>query len=256
MPSGVHISRWRCSGPWPFYLQFINLQTLTAQRCDLSIALLNDCSPVLIHEFSNSLIQYPPELLPPEAVIFCHGQPGLMDDMNSDLAVAWLVLKKFSLLVNLGRQTQQFMRLDIIQGTMTAVMYRLLLMKFAPGSFDEAIRCGLLAFSHHIFLQWQDIKLPYRRFPTSFKSNILHPKFTKEASPQLMLWLLMIAAGSIFEVANEPWLHQNLREYANKCRVKSWRGVEVILESFMWINLLDDLPGKQIYKSLNIKNDK
>lgn len=172
--------------------------------------------------------------------------------MDTDLATAWRVMKKFCLLVNLGAQTQRLIHPEIIHETMVAVVYRLLRMVFATGSIDEAVRLGLLAFSHHIFLQWQDIRLPYHHFPTTFQSCILGLKLVDGVTSRLMLWLLITGANSVFNISNEAWLRENLREHSDRCQVRTWREMQEILKSFMWIALLDEQPGKQIYDSLHL----
>jgi len=161
-------------------------------------------------------------------------------------------MRRFCLLVNLGTQTQGFIRLEIIQETMTAVIYRLLHMGFAAGSLNETVRHGLLAYSHHVFLQWQDVKLPHYHFPTAYRTCILHHKLFDEVSSQLMLWLLMTGANSVFNISDEAWLREYLREHANRCQVKTWKEMQDILKSFMWITLLDEQPGLYIFDLLNL----
>jgi hypothetical protein len=180
----------------------------------------------------------------------------LIRNMDNDLATAWRVMRRFCLLVNLGTQTQRLIRLDIIHETMTAVIYRLLHMSFAAGSIDENVRHGLLAFSHHVFLQWQDIKLPYHHFLIAYRNCILHLKLVDGVSSQLMLWLLMTGANSIFNISDEAWLRECFREQADRCQVKTWKEMQDILKSFMWIALLDEQPGKHIYDVLNLDEEK
>jgi len=144
------------------------------------------------------------------------------------------------------------MRLEIIHETMTAVMYRLLHMDFAAGSINETVRHGLLAFSHHVFLQWQDVKLPYHHFPIVYRNCILHLKLVDGVSSQLMLWLLMTGANSVFSISDEAWLMGHLREHADRCDVKTWKDMQDILKSFIWIALLEEQSGKYTYDMLNL----
>jgi hypothetical protein len=124
---------------------------------------------VFFSQPSEPVIEYPEKLLPASDDKMCSQDiMALIRNMDNDLATAWRVMRRFCLLVNLGTQTQRLMRLEIIHETMTAVMYRLLHMGFAADSMNETVRHGLLAFSYHVFLQWQDIKLPYNHFPTAY----------------------------------------------------------------------------------------
>lgn len=198
---------------------------------------------------------YPEKLLSaaPGEQMCCQGQNAeLMGNIDDRLATAWMVMRRFCLFANLGAQTRRLMQPAIIHQTMTAVMYRLLHMGFAAGSTDEAIRLGLLTFSHHLFLQWQDIKLPYNHFRTLCRDCILRLERVDGVSNQLMFWLLMTGAVSVFDISAEPWLREYLRDCADLCHVSTWKGAQSILKSFMWIELLDEQPGKHIFDLLHL----
>lgn len=202
------------------------------------------------------MIGYPEKLLPgPADKSFIQDNIEFIRSMDNDLATAWQVMRKFCLLVNVGTQTKRLLRLEIICDTMAAVIYRLLDMSFAAGSISETVRHGLLAFSHHVFLQWQDIKLPYRHFPTAYRNCILHLKFVDGVSSRLMLWFLMVGANSVFNMSDEKWLREALREYVDRCQVKTWKEMQDILKSFMWIGFLDEQSGQHIYRLLKADND-
>lgn len=172
--------------------------------------------------------------------------------VDEKLVAAWGVMKNFCLLVNLGTQTQRLMDPTIIHGTMASVMYRLLHMTFDTGSLDEAVQLGLLAFSHHIFLQWQDIKPPNSHFSTAYGRCILGLNKLEMVSDQFTLWFLMTGAISLFHPADAGWLMDVLREYAGRCQVKCWKDMQEILKSFLWIALLDERPAKQVYDSVHL----
>ncbi|KAI1378981.1 hypothetical protein F4677DRAFT_410239 [Hypoxylon crocopeplum] len=217
-------------------------------RCDLGIALLNGSYPVFFGQPSEPVIEYPEKLQPAsDDKSYSRDTMELVQIADKELATVWQVMRRFCLLVNLGTQTQRLIRPEIIHETMAAVMYRLLHMHFAAGSPDETVRHGLLAFSHHVFLQWQDIKLPYHYFPATYQSSILSLEGADGASPQLLLWLLMIGAISVFDISEDAWLREHIREYASRCQVKTWKAMQDILKSFMWIALLDEQAGKHIY---------
>jgi hypothetical protein len=206
---------------------------------------------VFFRQPSEPVGEFPKQLLPASGENLSNqNNSELIRTVDRDLATAWWVMRKFCLLVNLATQTRRPMYPKIIYETMVTVMYRLLHMSFAAGSVDEAIRLGLLAFCHHVFLQWQDVKLPRYRFLTTYRHCIVRLKLVVGVSSQLMLWLLMTGANSLFQMSEEPWLKDELRNYVERCEVKAWKGMEGILRSFMWIELLDEQPWKQIYASL------
>ncbi len=61
---------------------------------------------------------------------------------------------------------------------------------------------------------------------------------------------VMIGSNSVFYASNEALLVDLLREHAHRRQVRSWKGLQEILKSFMWIALLDDQSGKQVYDLL------
>lgn len=230
------------------YLQYI----LMLRRYDLGNALLTGSNTVFFCEPSEPVPEYPEELLSAADKNIHSKDINLTQSFDANLAAAWGVMKRFCLLINLGTQTQRFIRPDLIHQTMTAVMYRLLHMSFTAGSIDDVLRHGLLAFSYHVFLQWQDVKLPYDYFTTIYKQCILRLKLIDRASPQLMIWLLMIGAISVFDISDEAWMRAELQQHAKECQVKTWKEMQDILKSLMWVLLLDEERGAHVYEILHL----
>ncbi|OTA61487.1 hypothetical protein K449DRAFT_330998 [Hypoxylon sp. EC38] len=223
-------------------------------RVDLGVALLNSSKPVFFRQPLEPMVRYPEKLLlASDDKTYCSEDNfELMETLDNELARCWQVMRKFCLLVNLGMQTQRLVRLETTHRTMTALMYRLLHMSFTAGSIDEAIRHGLLAFSYHVFLQWQDIIPPYHQFAAAYKSCILGIKNAGGISSQLLLWLLMAGAVSVFNVSDESWLRELTKEYSDICQVRTWKEMRDILKSYMWVVTLDEEVGKRIHSLLDL----
>ena len=229
---------------------------LINRRCDLGIALLNGSDHIFYSSPCESVIRYPEKLsCPSDGKMQLPDSIDVLQTLDNDLETAWRVMGRFCMLINLAIQTQRLIRPEVIYETMISVMYRLLDMKFSPRSIDEAIRQGLLAFCYHVFLQWQDIKPPYQYFPSTYKDGILSLEFGGGSSPQLMLWLSMIGAVSVFNLDDEPWLLRLLRTCAGKCEIRTWDELQGILKSFMWIPLLNEQPGKHVYDLLQLEQE-
>lgn len=229
---------------------------LMLHRYDLSIALLNGSSPVFYCQPQHPVMVYPGQLLlAPDDEIYPQDKIGLIRQLDDNLVTACQIMRRFCLIVNLGSQAKQNFNPEIIHETMTSVMYRLLQTSFAGGVINKAVHLGLQAFSYHLFMQWQDIKLPYRHFPNNYQECIRSLKAIDTASPQLMLWLLMIGAVSLFNISDETWLGEYLREYIDICQIKTWKEMQDTLESYMWIVALDGQLGKQIYDELYLGVD-
>ncbi|CAG9985616.1 unnamed protein product [Clonostachys byssicola] len=219
-------------------------------RYDLSIALLSGLKPFFFTS-EESFIPYPEELLilddehkdsPEHTSFLCHVQ--------NDLALAWRVLRRFCSLANLGVHTRRRMRPGLILDTMNSVMYRLLHMEFAVDSTEECIRLGLLAFSHHVFLQWHEIRPTSSYFSHTYRSQILQSDSFKRLSPHLIVWFLMFAAISLFKSSAEMWLEDALREYIDKSGLRKWKDVQEMMNSTMWVAALDEQPARRIFNSI------
>ena len=220
--------------------------------------MFNDSEPVFFRQPLEPVPEYPKELLSTTfgTTKFQNTNDERIKDLDRGLATCWQVMRRFCLLVNLAAQTQASIHAELIYGTMIAVMYRLLRMDFSPGSLDQCIRHGLVVFSYHIFLQWQDVRLPYTYFPNMYKDCVLDLKLTGRVSSRLMLWLLMIGASSLYKVEEEEWLRLVLREHVEKCQVRTWNEMQDILKSYMWIGLLDDRTGKEIFELIRERKEK
>ncbi|OAP60523.1 hypothetical protein AYL99_05525 [Fonsecaea erecta] len=225
-------------------------------RCDIGMAMQTGSQPLFFNNpLSEPVVPYPDrELLSIRNSISTTGSQrdseNLLDKMDASLVEAWRVMERFCSIVNLAVETQRMLSPPLLYDTMASVMYRLLHMKFESGSVDEAVRLSLLGLTYHIFLQWQYLKLPYVYFPTIYKSCLLDPKLMGVASAQFMLWFLMVGAVSTFTTSDHPWLKDCVREHADKCQVKSWNEMRTVLKSFMWIGLLHDKPGKDVFDSV------
>jgi hypothetical protein len=175
---------------------------------------------------------------------------NFLQNIDEDLAAAWIVMQRFCSLVNLAAETQRVFPLEIVRNTMASVMYRLLHMSFETGTLEETVRLGLLALSYHLFLKWQDMNLPSAHFLSAYKNNLLHLKLIEVFPVQIMLWLLMIEGISIVDPPNDSWLKDSLQDHVGKCHITSWDSLRTILRSFMWISQLHDTPGKQIFDAI------
>ncbi|KAK8076519.1 hypothetical protein PG994_003791 [Apiospora phragmitis] len=204
-------------------------------RCDLGIALLTDSKPMFFLQPSEPIPEYPEQLIIKSVTGPCLSQDEKIGStLNEDLARVWRTTRAFCLLANLGTQTRMLLPPEIIHGTMAAVMYRLFYMSFVADSLDETMRLGLLVFTHHIFLQWQDTRPFPHGFSAAYRQSLRHHMSTGNSLPSdTMVWLLMIGAVSLFSISEEGWLRDSLREHFDTCQVKAWKDLQEILKSHL-----------------------
>jgi hypothetical protein len=178
-----------------------------------------------------------------------HWKPVQLN-INTDLARAWRVMKRFCSAINSAAEHNRRLPKETLLNAMASVMYRLLRMNsFDPTSVDEAVRLGLLAFSSHIFLRWQDVKLPHTYFPQTYRSCLLNLKLPDALSSQILLWLLMVGAMSLFTPADDAWLIPWVRVNIELCGARNWSELRAQLKGFPWIDILHDKLGQAIFDS-------
>jgi hypothetical protein len=173
-----------------------------------------------------------------------------LDNTDEELATVWRAMKRFCSLINRAVKTKRKLPEETLLETMASVMYRLLHMSFASGSFDAAIRLGLLAFSSHVFLQWPDVRMQNLHLSTIYRECLVNLDVLEESSSRSLLWLLMIGAISVFTEPDDAWLKPWLRSNIELCKVESWSELRGIMNSFIWIGLVFDKPGKDIFDSV------
>ncbi|KAK6334274.1 hypothetical protein TWF730_003488 [Orbilia blumenaviensis] len=221
-------------------------------RCDLGISLHNGTIPVffLDQPFLEPLFPYPdhtpyitiPKATNPESEKF-------LENIAPALAEAWKFLKGYCYLMNSTAESRRRLPQSTLMNAMTSIMYRLLSMSFKQASIDEAIRLGLLSFSSYIFLRWQSVTLAYIHLPTVYKSSLMNLNLSKEFPPEVMLWLLMIGAISVFGEEDDVWLKPWLRVNFELCGVKRWADVKGVLKELMWMGIVLDKDGERVYES-------
>ncbi|KIW21108.1 hypothetical protein PV08_01687 [Exophiala spinifera] len=227
---------------------------LTLLKCDLCISLHTGVKPIFFNDpFLEPYMPYPEkEVLAigqsPEFLRHLQMQDGFLRDVHHDLAASWLVLQRFCSLSNLAAQSNGVLPTQLHVQTMASVMYRLLdLNHFQARSVDEMIRLGILALTHHIFLQYQHLKLPYSHFQSRLERSLVNLQLFENANPELTLWTLMVAAISVPNMAEDAWLLESLRTLVQICKITSWRDLRGLMKAMIWIDVVHDKPAKDMY---------
>ncbi|KAI1452420.1 hypothetical protein F4805DRAFT_30156 [Annulohypoxylon moriforme] len=218
-------------------------------RCDLGMAFYTGSKPL----FSDILLSSGPSLLYPEPFpTSSHCKiDQLLEGINDELVTTWRVMEGFCSLINLAAKSKTRIPKEMFLDVMASVMYRLLNMEFDTGSMNELIRLGLLAFSSSVFLQWKYMRMSYPHFSALYEDCLMRT-MVSNMPPQLQLWLLMVGAVSVFTKADEEWLRPWLHQIMNSCEIELWTDMQDILDSFMWIGLVHDELGKEIFDSVSL----
>ena len=178
---------------------------------------------------------------------------SLPNNLKVELAAVWVSMSEFCALVNAAAELGGAkMTEEAFLDSMGSIMYRLLHQRFETGSVDEAFRLGSLAFSSPVFLHWNRVELPDRQFTSAYREALASLNLTQPSiAPREHLWLLMVGALSM---SHEPdgiaWLSPTLRMNIELCDVSTWDGMRDLLGSFLWIGLVYDKPGKDVFEMI------
>ncbi|KAF6233984.1 hypothetical protein HO173_007814 [Letharia columbiana] len=226
-------------------------------RCDIGISFHSGSRPLFFNKSSSQepFLPYPDQTLLFKSMLKTTVRQTQYDseiflrDIDDELASAWRVMAGFCLMINLAAESKNRIATETFLDTMASVIYRLLDMThFEAGSTEEAIRLGLLAFSSSIFLQWKQLGMSYDHLATTYRECLAELRVSSIPS-RLLLWLLMVGAVSVFGCADDKWLKPWLRVNIDLGEVESWSDMQDILKPLMWIGLVLDEPGKDVFDS-------
>jgi hypothetical protein len=158
-------------------------------------------------------------------------------------------MSDFCLVINFAVDSELRISTETFLDTLTSVIYRLLDMSFEAGSKDKAVRLGLLAFLCGVFLQWKHLGMSYPHFTSIYRSCLAGLPSERILS-ELMVWLLMVGAVSVFDETDDGWLKPLLRVAISLCGIDEWSEMQELLKEFMWIGLVYDKSGKSVFDSI------
>lgn len=264
-------------------------------RCDIGMALHSGAKPLFFADRGAEpfwpLPDFSAHVFPmatAELGVGVEGDFVLPSSIDPELVACWRVTRQFCALVNEAAASRSKLPKEYLFDTMAAVTYRLLHKSPwpAPGTLDNAVLLGLLAFCSSVFLQWSGVRLPSAWLPTAYRECLLaledpvrggynhdynysysnsggSGSENSNVCPRpLLLWLLTVGAISVLgdpaisvfgEGDDGPhydiWLKPRLRANAELCGVDSWPAMRALLSSFIWVGLVHDAPGKAVFDS-------
>ncbi|KAI1142847.1 hypothetical protein F5Y05DRAFT_408296 [Hypoxylon sp. FL0543] len=237
--------------------------TIEILRCDIGMALHSGAKPLFFADLAREPYWPYPDFAAYGYDDASRAFSGSMEDeplfraLDKDLASAWRAAAQFTTLVNHAASTHCKLPKEALLDAMASITYRLLHMSFPYSALDEAVRLGLLAYGSNIFLQWAGVRLPYTHFPAAYRDCLVNldpvqdgGSCSSSALPQFLVWLLTVGFVSVFDsVDDEAWLKPWLRVNLELSGVRSWLAMRDVLDSFMWVGLVHDAPGKALFNS-------
>lgn len=135
---------------------------------------------------------------------------------------------------------------------MISILYRLTHLSFTSNPIQEAIRCGLLAYSSAIFMQRQFMEQPYDHLLNCYSNSLFRlRKATDIDLPvPIVLWLTMLShVVAHKEPSHEEWRTVWLDEAISRAGIDSWSQAREILKSVLWIDFIHDQLGNKVFQS-------
>ncbi|KXJ87586.1 hypothetical protein Micbo1qcDRAFT_197849 [Microdochium bolleyi] len=126
----------------------------------------------------------------------------------------------------------------------------------------ELARLAMLAFATMIFFEPHGIETEYTVLSQQFSSSILdaynnEPTSVTSSDAETLgfhLWIVYIACTSLFSnptddknAALTRWLHERQLHLRRFLGLKTWVHTRQVLKSFLWVDAVNDNPGKMFY---------
>lgn len=156
-------------------------------------------------------------------------------------------LQAFASVANKLAVSSRKLRPDLFQEIMLSIQYRLMLLEYDMDRqpIEEALRLGLLAFQTSVFIQMKNIRVKYEDLIERLRKTMSRIPETVPLLVDLKLWILLMGAIALFD-PDVRWLEENIRRTA---KGRSWEEVHTLMRSIMWIDLVHDTPGRQVFDS-------
>lgn len=232
-------------------------------RCDILLAVATGSSPVFFADkhLHESFIPFPDELskFKPETggMSGCKLYPAdFPDNVNDDLIAVWIVTKRFCSLINRNVKSKRKLSEATLLKAMGSILYRLHHMSFAVDTLDEALRLGLVAFSSHAFFEPTSIEIQRTPLSNAFRACLTNSKIREQISPQIFLWLQIVGFVAVFDESDHTWQKPLLLSSTERCGIRSWREVSEMMNTYVWIDIVFDKPGKDVYEMLLFKRNR
>ena len=163
----------------------------------------------------------------------------------------WADLREFTRSANLAFQTGQKIDCILFQEILVSIQYRLLLLDTSAGSLDEVVHLGMLAFATNVFLQMQGLALRFDMLSVRLRGCIFGlglQDLEDDDMVEFKVWMLFVVRVSIVSESKDSWIENEMRKTLKASSLTSWEAVRERLKAYLWIDVLHDKGGKEIFE--------
>lgn len=160
-------------------------------------------------------------------------------------------MRHYSSLINAAHGTGQRLSTEGYHTAVCSFQYRLLqLHGCLEDTLSECVRLTLLAFLITTF-QTPGIRAKYPYLADCLrKSFVAVPINEGHGFRELMRWILIVGAVSVFDIEDERWMVQRWEDTVNG-EDMTWEEARAGLRDIMWIDPLQDQLGRTAFEELN-----
>lgn len=171
----------------------------------------------------------------------------LRGNISHKLFTVFIDMQRFSLLVNMFVSSQNKLKQELFQEAMISIQYRLLFLRYRLHTqfLDETVRISLLAYQASIFLYIPGSSSRYEFLESQYHSIIQEMDDSTTEAANFKLWMVFVGAFIFHDAANQL-LYSMI---ANLTIGSSWTSVRTRLKDIMWIDVIHDERGKEIFQA-------
>ena len=180
--------------------------------------------------------------------------------LDPRLAHVWADLQEFCSILNLAFISRRKIEPKLFQEITVSVQYRLLHLSYIDDlglnqtqtlkdKLHEMVRVGLLAFTTTISLHATNDKVRFRHLASHLKEILqAMDKPLDSNGEEMKLWLLFVAALSVFRTGPRAWLKDDLIKSLEALQISSWMAAKKVLKGFLWVDMIHDVGGKRVFE--------
>ncbi|KAI8713901.1 hypothetical protein NCS52_01236000 [Fusarium sp. LHS14.1] len=181
---------------------------------------------------------------------------NFLGSLDTRLRVVWDDLRTLSQSANMASRCGLDMDTALCQEIMISTNYRLIRLRFDPGTMDETIRLALLAFASSVFLQGGGVWIRHEHLYRQLRKSFVVTKGRKDdLPPQVILWLYVFCVAFDGQGPSHYWLRSGLAELLRAQQLKSWSEVRLWLKSVIWADKLHDAIARTFVEEMLKHND-
>ena len=225
---------------------------LTSCRIDIGVAMATGAS---LQFFDDVSISWETQLAHGVEIVGLTELIDLFPRPDPRLLNIWADLRFFCREANEATKTGVKMSAAFFNRMTSTVPRRLFALggEYEETSLSELLRLSMLAFTKSVLVQIKGLGERLTMLANGLRNALQAQAAQATARPRdlekVHLWILFISALSIFEnLQDNEWLRDALLQSLSALGLQAWPEIRSILKGLLWIDMLYNKPGKQLFE--------